>query len=849
MVRTYAVGRANSAVRLDEHTGPWVDLVTQGNVDSIWRDVMSDPSNPDKVVIVGTAEDISLVNVSIQVSFDAGVTWTIPTGTWANDTSILHEVWYVDTNIIWAVGENGVVVKSIDGGLSFNTVLTAPGLMAEGDVPYTAAIHALDNQTAVVLGSPTSGIGEFLCYVWKTINGGNTWTILNGGNTLLNTFGIPPNDPVGRANGIWISEDEQRIVAATGYTQQLSIDGGITFTQVSSEMTRSGVHLTWFPSYDPNPQYFRHVGGVPFEVNESTDSGVTYQTIRAYNFPILIPPTNTAVQISSAHFYTAYDGYYGYHIAGVTYIASTNDGAASGLVSYTSPNPFSSFEAIWTSEFVQGPPFYQIVNCENNSTICVTNDMSSEVLSQESFQIEGFPNDCWTAEEIDPSCINPIPIVKLDTFIDCPTCLASLIPSSCYQLEDCAGLLEPIITNENLSAYLGTIISIKDEEGHEAPGCWLVTNTALDCEDGIPIQIYKCYADCEACLPPEPCPIVVKPRKVEPNYITGNCDPYIVESILCKHSDIGYHRMMQKRFGIQNCCPVDEVSAEIKFQKINLSLIKGKNPTYDPCNPICYSYEFLVRADDESLMTYTDCDNVVQIINRNSTNIDVLYQFCALNPVAPTVVITHPNNTTETFYLEPVGDNCDYIPVVLPVEVPCQDCIKINATPTGGVPIELILGPSGIYTNGTPYYYFTIDGIDYEIYNETWDTTDPPGVWLLFSYDVNDDIGSYDVIGSCPVGTYTMISPIYFDSFVVSLCNGLPTGFVLYSVFLDPEGNTGVYFTYLDCNGVAQQYNLPASRGVTNVFVCSTPGRLPGDFVQNGGISFNVIETVIPCNC
>jgi hypothetical protein len=536
MVRTYAVGRANSAVRLDEHTGPWVNLVTQGSVDSIWRDVMSDPSNPDKVVIIGTAEDTSLVNVSIQVSFDAGVTWTIPTGTWANDTSILHEVWYVDTNIIWAVGENGVVVKSIDGGLSFDTVLTAPGLIVAGDIPYTAAIHALDNQVAVVLGSPTSGLGEFLCYVWKTIDGGNTWTLLNGGNTLLNIIGTLSTNPAGKANGIWISEDEQRIIAATGYTQQLSIDAGITFTQVAPEMTRSGVHLTWFPSYDPNPQYFRHVGGAPIEVNESTDSGVTYQTTRMYVFPVAIPPTNTAVQITAAHFYTAYDGYYAYHSAGTTYIESTNDGAASGVASYANPDPFTSYEAIWTSGEILPPP--------------------------------------------------PPP------------------PSgSCFELQDCLGITPSIITYIDLSALVGNVVSLKDDSNHEAPGCWLVLDYAGDCDGSVFVDVYKCYTDCEDCLPVPEVPCDPKPRVVYPNYITGICNPEIVDKAFCDFAEMMYDRMMALRYRIKTCCPKDDVLVYVRKEKVNLKLISTGAPIPIPYNEYVFAQ---TESEAETIIQYLD---------------------------------------------------------------------------------------------------------------------------------------------------------------------------------------------------------------------------------------------------
>jgi len=74
MTRTYAVGNFNTVSRLNDHgnSAPfgWEDLTPLGNADSQWRDVMCDPTNPDKVVMVGSSNQAG--NVSIQVSTDAG---------------------------------------------------------------------------------------------------------------------------------------------------------------------------------------------------------------------------------------------------------------------------------------------------------------------------------------------------------------------------------------------------------------------------------------------------------------------------------------------------------------------------------------------------------------------------------------------------------------------------------------------------------------------------------------------------------------------------------------------------------------------------------------------------------
>jgi hypothetical protein len=467
---------------------------------------------------------------------------------------------------------------------------------------------------------------------------------------------------------------------------------------------------------------------------------------------------------------------------------------------------------------------------------------------------------------------------------DCPECL-----KPCYKLIDCEQY--PTISTETPSfeAYIGKVIQWQDQLGN----VHCATVEKYLCKDEVwptePIVVLDCFNLCEECLPqPVPEPVFeLSSRSVRPGYNTPGCPADYYEKVNCKFSEAVYQEMIAVRYGIKTCCDIDMRKYQIKKEMLNLDALLDPNFDCCPLSVNCCPTNISVTCCTTACPPLTryilqKCNEpeVTEVV-RIDNQYDVLGNVIVIDDVCYTVVeITHRlvtvywtpgtiyENCTDAGCPPDISYNCvDFNCVEVqgtggtyqtllecqtnctaPVFLPCEDCIKINATPTGGAPIEIVVPPTGTYLNGTSYYSFTIDNIDYEIYNETWNTTDPPGSWLLYAYDGGDEIGTFDVVGTCPIGIYT-VDPDYFESFVIDYCGGEQTGFVLYSVFLDSGGNSGVYFTYLDCNDIVQQYDIPAQRGTTNVYVCSKPGRLPTDFVATGGTDFNVIETLVPCNC
>ena len=329
ITRTYAVGQNNTVRRRDDHTGPWnnVNVPTSTIGTATLLDVMSDPTNPDRVCAVGDflAEQSF---TGIVVSNDAGANWFNPGGDWGTgQLDSFYEVWWVNTNVVWAIANNGMVVRSIDGGATFNKVSGNPA----SSFSFTSTIHALDDQVAIVAGATSQNIGANDTTVWKTIDGGNTWVTL-AGSPLINTAGGGQN-PTGPPEGIWMSPDQQRIIVSTVYNQFLSTDGGATFNAISPEFLRSGQHLTWYPSHDPTPSVFRHVGGPVFHVNQSTDIGSNWNTTRDGEF----------ITVRGAHFYSDNEGYYLVQ----NQIYETSDGAVTGVQTDIALG-IEELNAVWT---------------------------------------------------------------------------------------------------------------------------------------------------------------------------------------------------------------------------------------------------------------------------------------------------------------------------------------------------------------------------------------------------------------------------------------------------------------------------------------------------------------------
>ncbi len=95
----------------------------------------------------------------------------VPTWTWQNplpDGSSLSSVQFVDANTGWAVGDGGTIVKTTDGGASWNS-------QNSGATTRLSCVQFVDANTGWAVGDGGT--------IVKTTDGGATWSAQNSGTT------------------------------------------------------------------------------------------------------------------------------------------------------------------------------------------------------------------------------------------------------------------------------------------------------------------------------------------------------------------------------------------------------------------------------------------------------------------------------------------------------------------------------------------------------------------------------------------------------------------------------------------------------------------------------------------
>ena len=281
---------------------------------------------------------------------------------------------------------------------------------------------------------------------------------------------------------------------------------------------------------------------------------------------------------------------------------------------------------------------YQLTDCNNPEIVIYTSTNLSDYVDH-TVTLDEYPDECFYVTVLDTQIPSDTPVTVKDSYADCQSCLAPH-----YLLTDCAGLLDDIVTNTDLSANVGDVITIAS-----CPDtCWFVEETDITAVTGT-VSIVSTFVDCPTCLvdtipakcvtftnttseelnfdittssgtitkftiaanstsakgcyidwtipttivvteygncvngvcPPEP----AKPRrKVRPGYDTPACTAEYYEKVECTFSEWMYKDVLEKRYGISNCCPADLMRWEIKHEMLMLDALI--NPDYTCVPPV-----------------------------------------------------------------------------------------------------------------------------------------------------------------------------------------------------------------------------------------------------------------------
>ena len=244
--------------------------------------------------------------------------WTqIQSGT----SSDLKDVHFPTNNVGYAVGDNGIVLKSVDSGGSWQTVFTDSLLsftsvfFTSVDTGYATAGNLYKTTNAglswsEIITDPFGQIGEVYFVnsnlgfasgsgLHRTTDAGSTWTTINLNNTFSSIHF--PNDTVGY------------FIGGPGAADQLykTIDGGLNFVAITNGF-QSIKEATYFLSSDIG-YICGWYGGV---LAKTIDGGVSWQQV----------DTIGATQCWDVHFINKNIGYYIDNSGGNYKISNTIDG-------------------------------------------------------------------------------------------------------------------------------------------------------------------------------------------------------------------------------------------------------------------------------------------------------------------------------------------------------------------------------------------------------------------------------------------------------------------------------------------------------------------------------------------
>lgn len=557
-------GSGGIVKRLDNFTGLWQDVSLPLSLPNAYvslYDVETDPTNGNKVFTVGAASYIHGY-FGIYVSNNEGITWQIPSGNYqtiiGTNTNRWIEVTVVDSNTIYICGTGGYICKSIDGGLSFNLCTNAPAL----PISYHAS-PTIQDCNSIHFITPLAGVVGMNNNTIITSDGGVTWTPCCGGNGIENS--TPGLVNPGKITGIHLDITSQIIVAQGTECMMRSINAAVNFSNIYSWSSNNSLTLTW-----ENDLRLWAMGSSGERIR-TVDGGISWTILSAYSLG--------GSAHNAAHFYLSDNGF----VSANKTLLLTTDGGVTGLVSNISTEIIT---AVWT--YYSNVNCYLLSDCNGIIPPFIVNNNLGGVVGQ-TVQIctstsNGTICNCFIVSTVD-NCNEAIDVIITASFPDCVSC------NYCYILTDCTNSNNVVITGDNLSQYVGSVVQLAD-----CPDtCWYVTKSH-DCPN--PVCVSDVIAVFESCITCLPQPIILPVpdlnyRRIKPGYTTPGCDPEYTETVNCVFSKAVYDKMIIDRYGVTMCCNEDVQKWDIKKQLLELSSIfdpslckSGLNRCCSPCDVV-----------------------------------------------------------------------------------------------------------------------------------------------------------------------------------------------------------------------------------------------------------------------
>lgn len=620
--KSYYCGIEGKLKVYDHVTNVWVDKSVSST--RTFYDVKTSTTNPDKIIIGGPNE--------LNYSIDAGTTLVASTGNWITFVPTIFQISYTSNfNIIYASG-NGGLVKSVDGGVSFNRVdsfNTSGGLLCY-------SLHFINDSVGIVAKGPK---------LFKTTDGGISWNALYSGGV------IDSANPTDSITGLHLSSNQLTIIVTTKRKIFRSTDGGIGFTMVNNYGTTTSTmgqvpkynHLSWLndnvlinSAGSGNVLYSNNAGaswsnstgflsggdskyacslfegfvapGDPIgfyssdvlgQINFLEQTGVntfTSSVSDTYDKPVyaltslvfnvtcyeLTPCSQEGnIIVASNIELSSYVGGYVNIDGSCFFVAEGEDCSNTIHLNYTTIAFAANCAACNPPENI-----YALRDCiaiqETLYTTEILTPGISGVIGQIVY-IAGYPNTCWTV--VEQSGDTPEAITLLNDFGTCSDCAAQLPgPPPVYELTNC---LDPLTIRYTYNSQFAQAIELVVHLTLDPEECWSVAQIEFDDQETIDVSILEneagvlqIFEDCECCLPtPDPAPVkytrvIPKPDRKFYQIKESQCD--IKANI--RFADNYYRLFKMLKYGINSMCDNVELD-KVWIKKMQSDLAIINDPT------------------------------------------------------------------------------------------------------------------------------------------------------------------------------------------------------------------------------------------------------------------------------
>ena len=218
--------------------------------------------------------------------------------------------------------------------------------------------------------------------------------------------------------------------------------------------------------------------------------------------------------------------------------------------------------------------YYKLTDCLDDSIIIYTSTNLSAYINS-IIKIESCKN-CWTVEETrEPGIVETV--VFSQEYVDCITCNIDL-PCICNKITNLTTDRRKTIEYYDCNGEVQEITLAAGATSDKF--CMKAYKTDVVADPGVQPEFYvEEFGNCQNGVCPHP--VFVNNRTVKPGYNTPICSAEKYDKITCNFADVIYKVVLEKRYGISNCCPEDDQKWIIKKLLIDMQALKD---TCYPCS-------------------------------------------------------------------------------------------------------------------------------------------------------------------------------------------------------------------------------------------------------------------------